>query len=156
MVLKLCTKCNETYPEDLFPFINKALNKRNTRCKHCVSVYNKALYRKNPTAYKACSNRNMKSRRLELRNKLHEYMQDKSCIDCGEHDAIVLTFDHIHPKDKHYGISRLISNGANWNAILREIAKCEIRCCNCHARRTAVQFGWQKLNTERFTDPYGH
>jgi hypothetical protein len=33
----------------------------------------------------------------------------------------------------------------SWTSILAEINKCEIRCANCHRRRTALQFGWPKL-----------
>lgn len=154
--MKTCTKCKKDHLEDNFAFRNKAKNQRIAVCKCCMQIYNKTLYRKNSAAYKASSNRSMHNRRLELRNKLQIYMQDKSCVDCGERDIVVLTFDHINPDHKHKGIARLMSDGVNWDKILEEIAKCAIRCCNCHARRTAKQFDWQKLDAGRFTDPYGH
>jgi hypothetical protein len=35
----------------------------------------------------------------------------------------------------HYSIAR----------IKEEIEKCDVRCANCHTRRTAHQFGWWVL-----------
>ena len=32
-----------------------------------------------------------------------------------------------------------------WPTVEAEIAKCDIRCANCHRRRTAAQFNWPSL-----------
>jgi hypothetical protein len=31
-----------------------------------------------------------------------------------------------------------------WSRVLLEIEKCDVRCANCHRRRTAQQYGWRK------------
>ncbi|QDH48465.1 hypothetical protein SEA_ZIKO_129 [Gordonia phage Ziko] len=31
-------------------------------------------------------------------------------------------------------------------AVKEEIAKCDVRCANCHRRKTVTQFGWWKGN----------
>jgi hypothetical protein len=66
------------------------------------------------------------------------------CIDCGEADPVVLEFDHRDRSEKRANVSRLLANG--WATVLCEIEKCDIRCVNCHRRRTAEQFGWTKLS----------
>ena len=60
------------------------------------------------------------------------------CIDCGESDPIVLDFDH--QLDKKFCISRYRGHGIK--ALEGEIAKCVVRCSNCHRRKTAKDFGW--------------
>lgn len=83
--------------------------------------------------------------RDEITTKLLVYLKDHPCVDCGEDDPIVLTFDHVRGR-KSDSIARLASrSGASWSRIEREIKKCQVRCANCHARRTAKQFGWRKL-----------
>ena len=56
------------------------------------------------------------------------------CQDCGcEGPAEVLTFDHVRGTKK-------FNVGQSWNqgrvALEEEMAKCEIVCANCHAKRT--------------------
>jgi hypothetical protein len=61
---------------------------------------------------------------------------DKGCSRCGykEH-PVALHFNHIHPCTKDRSVSKLVQKGS-MEPILREIAKCEILCANCHAIHT--------------------
>lgn len=53
---------------------------------------------------------------------------------------MVLEFDHVRG-DKGDNISAM-THLVDWQRIADEIAKCVVRCANCHKRRTAVQGGW--------------
>lgn len=65
------------------------------------------------------------------------------CIDCGEVDPIVLHFDHV--RGKKLGNVTTMAHAQRPLEVLRaEIAKCEVRCANCHTRRTASTGGWWK------------
>ena len=41
-------------------------------------------------------------------------------------------------------VARLVAT-KRWSEVAAEVAKCDIRCANCHRKRTARQFGWIKL-----------
>lgn len=89
-------------------------------------------------------------RRVDLENKqrvLDYYLQTHPCVDCGEPDPIVLEFDH--QRDKSSGVAQLLQSHVRWEVIAAEIAKCEVRCANCHRRRTAIRAGWfRAVSTE--------
>lgn len=70
----------------------------------------------------------------EMKQRLKAIKEKSGCTDCGEKNHIVLDFDHL--KDKKYNISRMIHDGFSWEAIKKEIAKCEVVCANCHRIRT--------------------
>lgn len=81
-----------------------------------------------------------KRHRVRVRTQLYEFLSTKSCADCGECDPIVLEFDHRNKKDKFKIVAKMLSGHYSWNSVLREINKCEIRCANCHRRKTYTQF----------------
>ena len=86
-----------------------------------------------------------KRHRLRVREKLLEFLLTKECIDCGEKDPIVLEFDHRNSKEKFKIIAKMLSGHYSWQSVLEEINKCDIRCANCHRRKTYTQFGhWGK------------
>ena len=74
---------------------------------------------------------------------LMTYLQDHPCVDCGEADPVVLHFDHRDGTDKLDTIGALLMR-SSWAVFLAEVAKCEVRCANCHRLRTAEQFSWSK------------
>lgn len=81
-----------------------------------------------------------KRHRQKNRTKCLEYLKNHPCIDCGESDPIVLEFDHLG--DKKYNIGTAVSGShRSWELILQEIQKCEVRCANCHRKKTAERAG---------------
>lgn len=65
-----------------------------------------------------------------------DYLLDHPCLDCGEADPIVLDFDHRDDAVKEFNIAEAPRRGVSASRLLKEIAKCDIRCANCHRRRT--------------------
>lgn len=64
------------------------------------------------------------------------------CVDCGVTDVVVLEFDHIGVKTGN--VCQLARGGCSAARLKAEIAQCEIRCANCHRRRTRVQLGHRR------------
>lgn len=71
------------------------------------------------------------------RNKLYVFsIKEKSkCMDCGVSDPRVLDFDHVRG-EKIKTIARASWDGWSINKIDEEIAKCDVRCANCHRIKT--------------------
>lgn len=79
-------------------------------------------------------------RRQENMRRIYEYLLAHPCVDCGETDPIVLEFDHVRGEKKD-GVVNLACYG--WKTVEIEIAKCDVRCANCHKRKTRKQLGWR-------------
>lgn len=84
-----------------------------------------------------------KQKRVELRTWVRIYLAEHPCIDCGEADPIVLEFDHRNPASKVGNIADII-NRSGWGLkrLQTEIEKCDVRCCNCHRKRTWQERHW--------------
>ena len=103
-----------------------------------------------PGCHEATRKEYLKQQRLGRvhRNRLvvRKYLETHPCVDCGETDFVVLQFDHIDRLTKKSTVSVLVLQGRKVEMIEAEIAKCQVRCANCHIRRTAQQFGWRVLD----------
>ncbi|MEX2547856.1 MAG: hypothetical protein WD830_08725 [Chloroflexota bacterium] len=63
-------------------------------------------------------------------------LQDVPCTDCGQRfPKAAMDFDHRDPTTKQYVVSRMLV-GATTDQILKEAAKCDVICANCHRMRT--------------------
>jgi hypothetical protein len=74
-------------------------------------------------------------RRARVRfNLWFEQLKAGPCVDCGyTYDAICMDWDHVRGR-KRYNVGAM--RGMKKAIILREIAKCELVCANCHRVRT--------------------
>lgn len=79
-------------------------------------------------------------RRAAVRAAILKYLEDHPCVDCGEADPIVLEFDHRG--EKLFEIGGCINRGYGVDRIMAEIAKCDVRCANCHRRKTYAERGY--------------
>ena len=133
--MKRCSKCGEEKPLDAFPPIRRSGIKLQSWCRTCFAAYGADYYQRNREAQKAHKLRNVAAARDAKRRQLIDYLLLHPCIDCGEKDIVVLEFDHL--REKEFDVARLVNGGATWRRVEREIAKCEVRCANCHRRKTA-------------------
>lgn len=100
-------------------------------CKTCRKKYDAARFRRT----RIQRNLQLKDRRAKRLLWLH-ILKHKPCTDCGKkYHPAAMQFDHISP-DKEAVISELVSQGYGKHRILKEVAKCELVCENCHAVRT--------------------
>lgn len=113
----------------------EACSRREARRGFCARHY-KLYYRNgDPTLQKRATSTDGKgpaARKAYVR----AYKLEKGCIDCGyRENPVALSFDHLPGTVK----VRDIKSGQQlgWQALLDEIAKCEVVCMNCHVIRTS-------------------
>ena len=79
-------------------------------------------------------------RKARMQQKAKEwiknYLGENPCVDCGCADIRVLEFDHREPKNKKFNISKRVCGGVALDTLATEVAKCDVRCANCHRIRT--------------------
>ncbi len=143
----VCRVCGRDQSEEDFHFRNRNTGQRQKICKICSSAYSKRHYEGFKSSYLLRGKINALEQRNKLARKILEFLDDKACLDCGESDPVVLDFDHREPADKRETISHMCHACYSWEAILTEISKCDIRCANCHRRRTSFQFNWRRAQT---------
>jgi hypothetical protein len=131
--MKLCSTCQETKHLNCFNIMRRARDGRQARCRDCC----KAWYVANSTEQKAAVAARNKRYRKVSREWITAYLLSHPCVDCGENDIRCLEFDHRPGSDKHKEIAVLLRQSASVEKIEREIEKCDVRCANCHRRRTA-------------------
>lgn len=100
-------------------------------CKKCQNAYVRSHYNANKKQY---LDRNKRYKK-DSQTRLVQYLREHPCVDCGESDPVVLDFDHVIGK-KRTEVSVMARSSYQWHIILKEIAKCVIRCANCHRRKT--------------------
>ena len=133
---KRCTRCGEA--KGLEAFARRGPGRCQSWCRECVSARDRARYQADATRREAVrqSGRDNRSRNRAF---VRAHLSAHPCVDCGESDLAVLDFDHVGGT-KEVTVSLLL--GASIERLKAEIAKCEVRCGNCHRRKTVRECNW--------------
>jgi hypothetical protein len=134
--MKTCSKCNRSAVE--FHKNKSKTDGLQSTCKECKKKISSEYFQDSKGHHRILN----KERKRKVRQWVMDYLREHQCIDCGERDPIVLEFDHR--SDKIMGIADMVSFGLSIPKIEEEISKCDIRCANCHRRKTAKDLGWYK------------
>lgn len=126
----ICCRCKNIKDETEFSFKNKKNNIRNKTCKICFKEIRKKWYIK----YK----KNIIKKNILNKHKnliwFENYKKNMKCSKCGESHSACLDFHHLDPKNKKFGIGRIINSTYSIETIEKEIDKCIVLCSNCHRK----------------------
>jgi len=139
METKTCPKCTKN--KSILDF-NKNISRKDglqNYCRECQKINDKNFQPKRNSFVQQKRNN---EKRQKNRQYIIDYLKLNPCIDCFEKDVIVLEFDHRG--DKKMDVSTMVTRGYSLKKIKEEIEKCDVRCANCHRRKTAKQFKWYK------------
>lgn len=145
---KKCTKCGEIKAVSEFNFKNKTKNRRNSRCRLCTRKDTMDSYYTKHDYYLAYRSRLNRVLRIKVNRFLYNYLAEHACVDCGLANPVVLHFDHVRGK-KDFNISTMRSGRVSFKRLTDEIAKCVVRCANCHAIKTSKEQGWYNYLFEK-------
>jgi len=89
-----------------------------------------------------------------------DYLKSHPCVDCGFSDYRALDFDHIRGEKLYNVKSMWRLPHKNRSALVKaEIAKCEVRCKNCHQIRHLEEgypvrkTGYDLTKNEEYEEP---
>lgn len=137
---QICGRCGATKSPEEFHIRYRETGERLTWCRVCMAECKRLWYARNRDHQKGRVRMNSRRATAENQARAWEYLGRHPCVDCGEADPVVLQFDHVG--DKLREVSQMLRRGFTWSLIEAEIGKCEVRCANCHRRKTARERGY--------------
>jgi len=139
MTTKLCSKCGEEHDISDYTWSIRGV-KRHSKCPKCRSEERIGYYQRHKEEELSYKYERQVNKREEARIFVFNYLKDHPCVDCGETDPIVLSFDHVRGSKK-MNLSQMVNQGYSLKIIQAEIDKCEVRCMNCHMRKEKQRRG---------------
>lgn len=136
---KRCTRCKVEKPTAEFSRSGERLQ---SWCRPCHREWDRDHYRSKPGRKRQVTQakRRWEKREVErIRQFLADHLAGHPCVDCGETDPVVLEFDHVRG-EKIAEVSKLARSSVA--RVAAEVAKCDVRCGNCHRRKTARERNW--------------
>lgn len=105
----------------------------------CVNCHRRRTYLRSGNCWRndpECFDRDRSLARGERRNLIYirDLLAQSACCDCEEEDLVLLEFDHR--SDKAGLVTVMARRGCSLEKLRAEIEKCDIRCANCHRRKT--------------------
>ncbi len=140
--MKRCVTCHQDKPFEDFARRTSSADGRQARCRGCYREW----YAAHQESARAAIDQHRRDTRADIQQRLIAYLLANPCVDCGESDVRVLELDHRDATTKKVGIAAMMTGAWGWRAVQAEIAKCDVRCANCHRRITAARASqWRHL-----------
>lgn len=136
--LKVCTICNITQNINQFNKRKRSSDGYQNICRECNRKRSRKYYDDNKGHHKKVVYGRKINHIQASKEFVYDYLKCHGCVDCPEKDPIVLDFDHVRGK-KYRAISQMVHRGNSLKKIKKEMEKCEVRCANCHRRKTAKE-----------------
>jgi len=141
---KTCSRCKRILNETEFNWKIKDI-KRSYHCRDCSRLYLRDHYKRNLQYYLIKARKRDNIVRKEAHELIAKYLLSHPCVDCGQSDLLILEFDHKDRKNKIDNVTMMIRRGMSFDKLKLEISKCEVRCANCHRRKTEKENNSWKL-----------
>lgn len=93
-----------------------------------IQEYQRQWYQRNKTTQK----RWVAKRKQELQIWYQELKSLYKCIECKKSHPAIIDFHHRDPTKKDLDLAVAIQHGWSKERVLKEIAKCNPICANCH------------------------
>jgi 5-methylcytosine-specific restriction endonuclease McrA len=133
---KKCYTCGEVKKTSDFNKNKSRKDGLNSICRACSQARSRQYYQENREYHKTQIGKRRVEQRRRNQEYVFKYLSESSCVDCGlSGDPVVLEFDHT--RDKRKAVSMMVASNCSIKSIQEEIDKCEVRCANCHRRKTA-------------------
>ena len=141
---KWCRKCESIKPLTEFGINTSRKDGRTSACRACRRQYQNQWYAENKHLHRERVKANYQRAIRKTRKYVWDYLTTHPCVDCGESDPVVLEFDHRG--DKEFNIGSALVTAISVDRLAAEVAKCDVRCANCHRRKSSESLGWWKSN----------
>ena len=144
---KRCGTCREV---KLLCDFNRKTSRTDGRqevCRECNRASSRDYYERNREHHVAAIRERTNAQKRVSIAFIRDFLRHHPCVDCGQSDLRVLDFDHRPGSMKRDGVMQLVRNGFSITRIAEEVAKCDVRCRNCHAIATYERMGtnWRSL-----------
>lgn len=138
---KRCGTCRQSKPLSEFNRKSSRADGRQEVCRECNRASSRRYYERNRAHHIAVVRRRTDAQRDVNFSFVARHLTSHPCADCGNDDIRVLDFDHLPGTHKRDNVMQLVRDGFRLAVIEDEIAKCEVRCRNCHAIVTYERLG---------------
>lgn len=147
--MKTCSTCRRSLPPDEFNRRSRSADGLQAVCRPCNAARARRYYADNLAKHRSAVTAQVAKTRAAHLERIGEYLLAHPCVDCGETDIRVLDFDHRDGADKSAEVMKLAKAAYSWQRVRAEIAKCDVRCRNCHAIVTYDRLGANWRSTIR-------
>lgn len=140
--MKICIICKNSKHTLDFGKNKNSKDGLQAYCKQCSRDKDKKHYKTSIIRRRKIRQNNVNQTK-KIKKTIFDFLKTHPCVDCGESNPLVLEFDH--KENKILAIATMVQNKPSIKSILKEIEKCEIRCANCHRKKTAKEQNNWKL-----------